>query len=56
MEFPLHWLQTFAFRITLRWWMFGLAGRLALALALVTVSFHAIKAAVAKPARAMRAE
>jgi putative ABC transport system permease protein len=50
------WLQTFAYRISLEWWMFGLAGVLALALALVTVSFHAIRAAVANPARSLRTE
>jgi putative ABC transport system permease protein len=50
------WLQTFAFRISLRWWMFGFAGVLALALALVTVSFHAVRAAVANPVRSLRAE
>jgi len=50
------WLQTFAFRITLEWWMFGLAGVLALALALATVSFHAIRAAVANPVRSLRTE
>jgi putative ABC transport system permease protein len=50
------WLQTFAFRISLSWWMFGLAGVLALMLALVTVSFHAIRAAVANPAESLRTE
>jgi putative ABC transport system permease protein len=50
------WLQTFAFRISLSWWMFGLAGMLALGLALVTVSFHAIRAAVANPAESLRTE
>jgi putative ABC transport system permease protein len=50
------WLQTFAFRISLEWWMFGLAGVLALVLALATVSFHAIRAALANPARSLRSE
>lgn len=50
------WLQTFAFRISLEWWMFGLAGVLALALALATVSFHAIRAAVSNPVRSLRTE
>jgi putative ABC transport system permease protein len=48
------WLQTFAFRISISWWMFGLAGVLALALALATVSFHAIRAAMANPVRSLR--
>jgi putative ABC transport system permease protein len=50
------WLQTFAFRISIRWWMFGLSGMLALGLALVTVSFHAVRAAVANPVRSLRSE
>jgi putative ABC transport system permease protein len=50
------WLQTFAFRISIRWWMFGLSGMLALGLALVTVSYHAIRAAIANPVRSLRAE
>jgi putative ABC transport system permease protein len=50
------WLRTFAYRISLSWWMFGLAAVLALALALATVSFHAIRAAVANPVRSLRSE
>jgi putative ABC transport system permease protein len=50
------WLETFAFRISLQWWMFGLAGMLALALALGTVSFHAVRAALANPVKSLRAE
>jgi putative ABC transport system permease protein len=50
------WLETFAFRISLRWWMFGFAGLVALVVALATVSFHAIKAAVANPIKSLRTE
>jgi putative ABC transport system permease protein len=50
------WLETFAYRITLRWWMFGCAGLAAVLVALVTVSFHAIRAAVANPVKSLRAE
>jgi putative ABC transport system permease protein len=50
------WLQTFAFRIPLRWWMFGLSGMLALGLALLTVGFHTIRAAAANPVKALRSE
>jgi putative ABC transport system permease protein len=50
------WLETFAYRIPLSWWMFGIAGGLALLIALLTVSFHAIKAAVASPVRSLKAE
>ena len=50
------WLQSFAYRITISWWMFALAGVAALFIALVTVSFQAIKAAVANPVKSLRAE
>jgi putative ABC transport system permease protein len=50
------WLQTFAFRIVLHWWMFGLAGMLALVLAMMTVSFHAIRTALANPVKSLRSE
>jgi putative ABC transport system permease protein len=43
------WLQNFAYRIDIGWWVFSLAGALAIIIALLTVSFHAIKAAVANP-------
>src|SRR6478735_210207 len=41
------WLQSFAYRINISWWVFAVAGLTALAIALITVSFQAIKAAVA---------
>jgi putative ABC transport system permease protein len=50
------WLQVFAYRVTISWWMFALAGAVALLIALVTVSFQAIKAAVANPVRSLKAE
>jgi len=50
------WLQTFAFRISVSWWMFGIAGLLSAMIAMLTVSFHAIKAAVANPVRSLRSE
>jgi putative ABC transport system permease protein len=50
------WLETFAFRISLHWWMFGFAGLVALLVALATVSFHAIRAAVANPIKSLRTE
>lgn len=50
------WLQSFAFRVELQWWVFALAGGLALLIALMTVSTQAIKAAVANPAKALRYE
>ena len=50
------WLETFAYRITMQWWMFGFAGLAAALVALMTVSFHAIRAAVGSPVRALRSE
>ena len=43
------WLQNFAYRINLSWWMFATAGVLVLLVALITVSFQAIKAAISQP-------
>ena len=50
------WLQNFAYRITISWWTFILAGILALVIALGTVSFQAIRAAVANPVESLRYE
>lgn len=50
------WLQGFAYRIGLEWWMFALAGLTAMLIALATVSFQAIKAAVVNPVRSLRTE
>jgi putative ABC transport system permease protein len=50
------WLQNFAYHIQLEWWVFVLAGVLALLIALLTVSFQAIKVAVANPIKSLRTE
>jgi len=50
------WLQGFAYRIDLNWWLFALAGGSALLIALLTVSAQAIKAALANPVEALRYE
>lgn len=50
------WIQNFAYRIDISWWMFGVAGLLAIAIALVTVSFQAVKAAIANPVKSLRTE
>jgi putative ABC transport system permease protein len=50
------WLQDFAYRIELGWWMFALAGGVALLIALLTVSTQAISAALANPVEALRYE
>ncbi|HEY2581934.1 MAG TPA: ABC transporter permease [Mucilaginibacter sp.] len=50
------WLQAFAYRISLTWWMFVLAGALAVLIALITVSSQAIKAAIANPVKSLKTE
>ncbi|MGH7497210.1 MAG: ABC transporter permease [bacterium] len=51
-----NWLQGFAYRIEISWWMFALAGGMAMLIALLTVSTQAIKAALANPVEALRYE
>jgi putative ABC transport system permease protein len=50
------WLESFAFRINISWWVFAFAGLLTLAIALITVSLQAIKAALANPVTSLRSE
>jgi putative ABC transport system permease protein len=50
------WLQNFAYRIDIGWWVFALAGGLALLIAFITVSTQALKAALANPVEALRYE
>lgn len=50
------WLQDFAYRINISLWVFVIAGGLAVIIALLTVSFQAIKAAVANPVKSLRTE
>jgi putative ABC transport system permease protein len=50
------WLQDFAYRINMGWWIFALSGGIALLIALLTVSYQAIKAAVANPIDSLRYE
>lgn len=50
------WLQGFAYRVNISWWIFALAGVLALSIALVTISFQAVKAAIANPVDSLRDE
>ncbi|PIQ21626.1 MAG: hypothetical protein COW65_07980 [Cytophagales bacterium CG18_big_fil_WC_8_21_14_2_50_42_9] len=55
--YALHqWLQDFAYRIDLSWEIFALAGSLGVLIALFTVSFQAIKAAIANPVKSLRSE
>jgi len=50
------WLQDFAYRISIGWWMIGIAGLVAVVIALITISFQSIKAAMMNPVKALRSE
>ena len=51
-----NWLQNYAYRTPISWWMFLVAGGLAIVIALITVSFQATKAAIANPIKSLRTE
>ena len=50
------WLQDFAYHVSIPWWIFLLAGIIAVLIALVTIGYQAIKAAVANPVQSLRNE
>jgi putative ABC transport system permease protein len=50
------WLQDFAYKIPISWWMFAVAGLGAILIALVTVSFQSVKAALMSPVKSLRSE
>lgn len=50
------WLEDFAYRISIDWWVFALAGGLAVLIALLTVGYQSVKAAVANPVKCLRSE
>lgn len=50
------WLENYPYRIGMRWWMFGMAAALIFLIALMTISFHSVKAAMANPAKNLRTE
>lgn len=51
-----NWLQGYAYRIEINWVVFAIAGTMAICIALITVSFQAVKAAVANPIKSLRTE
>jgi putative ABC transport system permease protein len=51
-----NWLKSYPYRIGLAWWVFALAGAMAVLISLLTVSFQAIRAAVANPVKSLRSE
>ena len=50
------WLQDFAYRVDISWWIFALAGIVAIVIALLTVSYQSIRAALANPVKSLRTE
>ena len=50
------WLADFAYRVNMEWWVYAISGSLALIIALLTVSFQAIKAAITNPVKSLRTE
>jgi len=54
--FMQQWLQAYTYRIDMQWWMFALAGVIAVAVALLTVGFQSVKAALANPVESLRSE
>ncbi len=50
------WLESFAYRTTISWWIFGAAGLLMIVVAFITLSFQTIKAAIANPVESLRTE
>jgi putative ABC transport system permease protein len=51
-----NWLQSFEYRIDIQWWIFALAGVIAVVIAFVTISFQSIKAAMLNPVRSLKSE
>ena len=52
--FMKQWLQDYIFRIDISWWIFGIGGALSIIIALLTISFQALKAAFANPVSSLR--
>lgn len=50
------WLEGFDYRISISWWIFAMAGILALGIALITVSYHALRSAIGSPVKSLRTE
>ena len=50
------WLRDFAYRVSIGWWVFAIAGAAALLIASITISFQAIKSAIANPVKSLRTE
>ena len=51
-----NWLEDFAFRISIGWWIFISAGALAIVIAFITIGFQAVRAGIANPVKSLRTE
>ena len=51
-----HWLEDFAYKITISWWIFALAAVVSIAITFITISYQAVRAAVANPVKSLRTE
>jgi predicted permease len=51
-----NWLQNYEYRVAIHWWVFALAGSISMLIAVLTVSFQAVKAAIANPVKSLRTE
>jgi putative ABC transport system permease protein len=50
------WLQNYAYKINIEWWVFAIAGAATICIALIKVSYQSIKAAIANPVKSLRTE
>ena len=50
------WLKNYPYRVNIHWWVFALAGGISFLIALLTISYQAIRAAVANPVKSLRSE
>ena len=51
-----NWLHSYAYKIKMSWWVFVVAGSMSVIIALITISFQSIKAAIANPIKSLRTE
>jgi ABC-type antimicrobial peptide transport system permease subunit len=50
------WLKNYPYRISIQWWVFALAGALSFLIALITISYQSVRAAIANPVTSLRSE
>ncbi|HEY2721552.1 MAG TPA: hypothetical protein VGI82_07495, partial [Chitinophagaceae bacterium] len=50
------WLQNYAYRVDVAWWVFAITGAFIILIAMITISFQSIRAAIANPVKSLRTE